>query len=378
MVGTALDRTVDTQGLADRIAALPGVVALREAAERAGVDAYLVGGAVRDALLGAERADLDVAVVGDHLALVDALGGEARVHDRFTTASVATDGGLVDVAATRAESYAHPGALPEVRPAGIREDLARRDFSVNAIAIPVLGPVEPLDPHGGIEDLREGFLRLLHARSLVDDPTRALRGARYAARLDLEPGPHTTALIRNTDLATVSADRVEAELRKLAAEPEARRGFELLDRWGLVALEPEASELIGAVVALVADEPWRSAIGQGDAVLAARDPAIRTSARELANAEPEAPSHAVELARGRPANELAVARALGAEWLDRYLSEWRAVRLEISGRDLLEAGVPEGPAIGAGLGAALRAKLDGELDGREEELRAALAVAGQG
>ena len=98
-------------------------------------------------------------------------------------------------------------------------------------------------------------------------------------------------------------------------------------------------------------------------------------ARELASTEPRRPSEAVERARGRTGVELALARALGAEWLDRYVAEWRAVRLEISGSDLIAEGVAEGPAVGRGLSEALRAKLDGEVRGRSEELRAALVAA---
>jgi tRNA nucleotidyltransferase (CCA-adding enzyme) len=98
-------------------------------------------------------------------------------------------------------------------------------------------------------------------------------------------------------------------------------------------------------------------------------------ARQLASAEPARPSEAVEWARGRSGVELALARALGAEWLDRYVAEWRGVRLEIDGRDLIAEGVAEGPAVGRGLREVLRAKLDGEVHGREEELRAALAAA---
>jgi tRNA nucleotidyltransferase (CCA-adding enzyme) len=96
---------------------------------------------------------------------------------------------------------------------------------------------------------------------------------------------------------------------------------------------------------------------------------------ELAREVPKRPSEAVSLAAGRDPVELVLARALGAGWLDSYLSEWRAVRLAIDGEDLIAAGVSQGPALGRGLKEALRAKLDGEVDGREEELATALAAA---
>jgi tRNA nucleotidyltransferase (CCA-adding enzyme) len=366
---------IDPDGLEARIAALPGVERVRTAARASGLDAYLVGGTVRDALLGFDHVDVDVAVEGDHLALVRELGGEARVHDRFGTAAVFTPDGPVDVAATRAESYPRPGALPEVRPAGIEEDLSRRDFSVNAMALPLRRAVEVIDPHGGLHDLRSGTLRVLHDRSFVDDPTRGLRGARYAGRLDLDIDPRTHELLASADLGTVSEDRVGAELRGLAAEHSARRVFELAAEWGLIDLGPEAGPLIDTVAALVVQEPWAELAGRADAILAVVSGASE-AARSLAEASPPTPAEAVETAHGHLGVDLVVARALGAAWLDRYVTEWRHVRLEISGANLLDAGVPQGPPIGRGLAAALRAKLNGEVSGAADELRLALDAAG--
>ena len=158
------------------------------------------------------------------------------------------------------------------------------------------------------------------------------------------------------------------------------------------------AELAERVGALLAAPPWRGFAPRDAAVLAAAlgekserrragtdwlgkaesaRPAGQPWGRQetLAGAEPQRPSEAVDLAAGRDPVELVLARALGAEWLDRYLAEWRHVGLEIGGADLLAAGVPEGPALGRGLDAALRAKLDGEIAGREEELATALAAA---
>jgi hypothetical protein len=122
-------------------------------------------------------------------------------------------------------------------------------------------------------------------------------------------------------------------------------------------------------------EPWLGVAPRAEAVLAAALGRGVPEARELAAAQPGRPSEAVERARGRTGIELVLGRALGAEWLDRYITEWRVVRLEIDGGDLIAEGVAEGPAVGRGLREALRAKLDGEVHGRGEELRAALAAA---
>ncbi len=364
---------IEPARIPERLSALPGLDRVREAA--ADTPIYLVGGAVRDLLLGRERTDLDVAVEGDAAALGQRLGGEVRTHERFATATVHADGLELDLATARSESYPKPGALPEVRPATLTEDLARRDFTLNAMAVPLAGEPELIDPHGGLADLEHGELRVLHDRSFADDPTRALRAARYAARYGFELEARTEELLRDTDLETVSDDRVEAELRKLAAEPAARRGFELLHEWGLVPVDPGAPELIDAVGRLTAREAWSGVAVRSEAVLAAATGSGLAQARGLAAAEVATPSQAVELARRHDGVTLALARALGAGWLDRYVDEWRDIRLDIDGGDLMKAGIPEGPAIGRGLAAALRAKLDGEASDAEEELRVALDAA---
>jgi tRNA nucleotidyltransferase (CCA-adding enzyme) len=337
---------------------------------------FLVGGAVRDLLLGRDRSDIDLAVIGDAAAVAARLGAEVVEHERFATAKVRLDGHEVDIATARSEAYPHPGALPVVEPAEeIATDLLRRDFTINAMAIPLRGEPELVDPHGGRADLEAGRLRVLHPRSLVDDPTRALRAARYAARFGFEPEPETEALLRAADLASVSAERRQADLLRLAAEPAAARGFELLAEWGLLELRPGGAELADEVARLLSESPWQGVAPRDRAVLAAAlGPA--GAEEELAASRPSRPSQAVELAAARDSVELALARALGAEWLDRYLSEWQRVRLEIDGSDLIAAGVPEGPAVGRGLAVALRRKLDGELSGREQELQAAVEAAG--
>ena len=237
------------------------------------------------------------------------------------------------------------------------------------------GEFELLDPHGGVADLVAALLRLLHERSIADDPTRALRAARYAARLGLEVEQGSLEQIRAADLGTVSEQRREAELRRIAAERRPRAALELLADWGLIELPPAGGDRIDSIVA-----PARRAC-LGRAAAARRRgprgprrgrPARWPSSPALA---PGSPSEAVAAAHGRPAVDLALARVLGAEWLDDYVSRWRQVRAEISGADLLAAGVPEGPGIGRGLAAALQARLDGEAETRDDELRIALDAA---
>jgi tRNA nucleotidyltransferase (CCA-adding enzyme) len=340
-----------------------------------GKPVYLVGGAVRDLLLGQGRTDIDLVVEGDATALASRLGGEVVEHERFATAKARLGEHDVDIATARAETYPHPGALPEVEPtAGIAADLARRDFTINAMAIPLRRDAELIDPHHGRADLESGLLRILHASSFEDDPTRALRAARYAARFGFELEPDTADLLSEVNLDTVSTDRREAELLRLAGETEAARGFALLAEWGLLELPEHGVEVAARVAGLLTEQPWIDVARRDRAILAA---ALGRwgGADALATADPERPSDAMHLAHAASPVELVLARALGAEWLDRYMSEWRSVALEIDGEDLIAAGVPQGPAVGLGLAAALRRKLDGEISGRAQELEVALLAA---
>ena len=397
--------------LLDRVLALP---AARPLVPRLGdvTGVYLVGGAVRDVLLGGTPVDLDLVVEGDTAPLTASLDGDVRVHDRFGTATVVLDGFSYDIARSRRETYSRPGALPEVEPAPLSEDLRRRDFTVNAIAIALTGDRAgelTAAPHA-LEDLEGRRLRVLHDGSFIDDPTRLFRLVRYSSRLGFEIEPHTRALaevpIAAGALGTVSGPRIGAELRLLASEPDPVRALGALADLGLdVAVHPafglagenetlarralmllpddgRTDRLALAVAARGVPAPDLSALLDALAFEAEDRDAIllaATSATDLARAlsAARAPSAVAAAAAGAPAEVVALAGALGAETQARaWLDTLRHVRLAIDGRDLLAAGVPEGPAIGRGLREALAAKLDGRVDGREQELAVALNVAG--
>lgn len=349
---------------------------LAEVAAAAPDPVYLVGGAVRDLLLGRGRVDVDLVVEGDAEALARRLSPEVVSHERFGTVKLMLEGHELDVASARSERYPHPGALPVVEAgADLEADLGRRDFTINAMAIPLHGEPRLIDPFGGQADLAAKQLRILHEDSFADDPTRAIRAARYATRFGFAPEPRTAELLRATDLSTVSADRREAELLRLAGERRAPDGFSLLSDWGLLELRAGGVELAAAVSDLLEEEAWQR-VGERDraVLLAALGPP--GAEEELAREKPERPSEAVEAARYAADAELILARAMGAEWLDRCLAEWRDITLEIDGEDLISAGLSPGPALGHGLKVALQRKLDGEIAGRDEELAAALEAAG--
>ncbi|HSS41839.1 MAG TPA: hypothetical protein VLK37_04730 [Solirubrobacterales bacterium] len=350
----------------------PELEAVREAAQE---PVYLVGGAVRDMLLGHPRADVDLVVEGDAAALAERLGGAAAEHERFGTVKVEVGGHEVDIATARTETYAQPGALPEVAPAAsIEADLGRRDFTINALAIPLAGESRLIDPFGGRGDLEASLLRVLHERSFEDDPTRAIRAARYGSRFGFALEPGTYELLRRADLATVSADRRRAELERLAAEPNGRVGLGLLAGWGLIDLREGGAELMRAVEELLKQPEWAGLVSREQALIAAAL-GPEGAERVLASMPTPRAGEAVEVAERRDPVELILGRALGASWLDRYLTVWSKVELEIDGADLIAAGVPQGPAIGRGLRAAKSKRLEGEVSGREQELAAALEAA---
>jgi tRNA nucleotidyltransferase (CCA-adding enzyme) len=351
---------------------------------------HLVGGAVRDLLLGRRPRELDLVVEGDVDAAAARLGGEVTAHDRFGTARVRADGCAFDLARARSERYPRPGALPEVAPAGLREDLRRRDVTVNAIALGLDGELTTVD--GALEDLAAGVLRVLHERSFLDDPTRLWRVARYAARLGFEVEPRTHALAAAADPATVSGDRLGAELRLALREPdppaalEAARalhpallppGFDPRPRGlaeALALLPPEGRADLLTLAACTAGMDAGALLAWLDAMgfPAAERDLVAAASRWSTGAPLRAartPSQIARAARGAPVEAVALA---GGEGARRWLEDLRHVRLAIDGHDLLAAGVPEGPLLGARLQRVLERKLDGELDGREAELAAAL------
>ncbi|MBN1586666.1 MAG: CCA tRNA nucleotidyltransferase [Candidatus Omnitrophica bacterium] len=170
-----------------------GIVALLKtageiAAER-GESVYLVGGCVRDLLMGSGEVDVDIVVEGDGPQfardLAGKVQGEFQVHQQFGTATVILPGGLrVDVASSRLETYSESAAYPKVKAGSIQDDLARRDFSINAMAVSLMADHwgEILDLHKGQQDLEQGLVRVLHDKSFEDDPSRMLRAIRFLHR----------------------------------------------------------------------------------------------------------------------------------------------------------------------------------------------------
>ena len=375
---------------------------------------YLVGGPVRDFLLGHPVKDLDFAVEGDAPALArrlaGQLGGQVIVHRRFGTATVVRDGvrdgSRVDLVTARREVYPRPGALPLVSPGSIRDDLARRDFSVNALALS-LAEEQPrlLDLHSGTADLNRRLIRTLHPESFADDPTRLLRAVRYEQRLGFQLEPDTEAQVHAAVaqgcLDTVSGDRLRHELERILDEEQPgkvlMRAVELgilpaihpalsrqdcLTRWdeAIAQIAPEGDVQPLAWLAALA---YPLSLGDGEGVIrrlnmpnswaqVARDTVeIRELESEIADPA-QSKSQLCRLLDGRESPAIQVAVGLTdspatRRNLLRYLNEIRQVAPILNGRDLLAIGVPPGPPVGKALAQLRAARLDGRVNNEVEE-----------
>lgn len=412
----------------ERARELPGGAQLLELAAARPERVELIGGAVRDLLLGAVPRELDVVVHGEvgglAGALAAALGGTVTAHEQFGTALVDWPEGRIDLARARAESYPAPGALPSVRPGTPEEDLLRRDFTVNAIAIGLTGEQRGqlrAAPHA-LQDLARGTLRVLHDRSFIDDPTRVLRLARYRARLRFEVEPHTRALAQQAlaagALRSLSGTRLGAEVRLALAEADPLAPLAEMDRLGaleawesgvcfdvqlvraaLQILPGDGDSQLLLVASMLLELMARRREEDNEAAIfgflhdlelpsggaqRAFSAAIVASCAATRLDGSETTSELLDLLEGAPVEGLALAGAMGdMRWgagsytrrvIEDWLSEHRHIRLQITGEDLLAAGLPEGPEIGRRLEKVFAMRMTGILEeGREAELCAALA-----
>jgi tRNA nucleotidyltransferase (CCA-adding enzyme) len=397
------------EGLAPVLEAVAGV-----SGPYAGV--YLVGGTVRDILLGEPSFDVDIVVEGDAVALAaalaDELGGRVRAHAAFGTAVVLYgDDGRVDVVTARSESYSAPAVLPSVEPGSIDDDLRRRDFTINAMAVSLKGEErgQLVDPFDGRSDLEAGRIRVLHERSFVDDPTRILRAIRYEDRYGFRMDDETAALARDCiatgHVGDLSGARLREELIALLEEGDVSHAIPRLAELGaekeihpLIEADAEAVVLFDRLRDLNARYElhvpvWRLGL---EALARKLPPAEigpwldglkvrRRDAEQVEAAIVEGPRIAESLGHGSPAPADIVAAAephapdaplfaLASSDLPElhdYFARLAAIRLEITGADVAELGLGESPRVGEVLGELRRRKLNGELSGRDAELAAA-------
>ena len=394
------------------------------AAER-GVRAFLVGGMVRDLILHRSNEDVDVVVEGDAIGLGKAFaeryGWHHHGHDRFGTAVLKGPGEeRIDLATSRIEHYPYPAALPEVEAGSIRADLFRRDFTINALAVELDGPRfgRLLDPYGGLQDIRNGTIRVLHSLSFVEDPTRLLRAVRFEGELGFRIDPQSERLIRNAvslDLpARLSGHRLFRELRYLFRTRSPAVGVRRLAGLDVLRfVHPRLGEGgDGAVARIEAGEEvlrWHRLLYRAEEPvpwqvltllllwpLSPRElePALKgfelraREAGQMARDRVRAERFAAGLRDGSIPDDdpVAVYEALEALSLEgvlalmavsrdvrvrqavsHYIQHLRGIEPVLSGEDLKAMGVPQGPEVGQWLQALRRARIRGQVHGVQEE-----------
>ena len=409
-------RVVDAVG---RIGGLAQIVDAIDGLAGSHGRSFVVGGAVRDVLLDTDVVDIDISVESPGIdfahELAVALGGRATPHGDFGTATVTFAGQAVDVATTRSEFYAEPGALPTVESAAIESDLFRRDFTINAMAV-ALDPAQRgqlVDPYGGERDLASGTLRVLHNLSFVDDPTRLIRAARYEARYGFELDARSESLARACVelglVRAVSTARIGNELELLLREERGVVGLERLDALGVLAeLHPNLDASAEALAAMQRVEELNAELGADATALRLRFAVLtrrldssdryrwleslqipRRDVETIANAAALPSSLAArssELISVRELHALLSSEPIETVLLaldgveagspaDRairaFITQHRHVRLVIDGNDLAALGLAESPAVGHVLDEVLALKLEGEVTTRDDELAAA-------
>lgn len=369
---------------------------------------FLVGGVVRDLFLGRTNCDLDVVVEGDAIKLAQELAKSSQVkailHHRFGTAKLRFADFSLDIATSRRESYKCPGTLPDVQPGSITDDLLRRDFSVNAMAL-YLTPErfgELIDPYLGQEDINDRLIRILHPNSFRDDATRIFRAIRYEQRLGFKIEQHTANLLRRNlnMIGTISGDRIRHELVLILMEAYPERVLRRAEELGVFAeLHPslKGNGRLSAQFEQARQLDKRSSVyslylcllvyhlsaGENEQLMAqfnfpsklaeATQQTLRLKAQLDCLTKPGIkPSDVYQLLHGYitqavQANMLASQSEAIKQHLHLYLTKLRYMKPLLSGDDVSKLGVPSGPQCGDVLDILLGARLNGEVRTKQDE-----------
>lgn len=392
-------------------------------ADREGFALYLVGGMVRDLWLGVVHVDVDLVVVGDAPAFAALcarhLGWPILTHRRFGTATLSGPGGLkVDIVTARREVYEKPAALPVVIPGSLRDDLFRRDFTINAMAISLNRDSwgELVDPYGGRADLAARRLTVLHSQSFMDDPTRILRAVRFEQRLGFRMDPQTLSWLREAVarrmLGVVHKHRLRDELVLLLKEADPWRAWKRLHdlcglsyiagrlRWqaswrsSFHKIRRRVEGLSRQGTSAVSCKPYLmflalifSSLSKADLRRTMNDFAFSQEERLCVQAyKNRAPVLRRWLCRGDiPASRVfRLCRPLSYEsillfdiidgnpaahrHIERFMRDQQVHRPSLKGEDLLALGVKPGPLLGLILSRLLDARIDGRVRSRTQEL----------
>jgi len=384
-------------------------------AAKQGQRVYLVGGVVRDLLLGYPNFDLDLVVEGDAVKLAQQVAetGQAKLlaHHRFGTAKLRYENYTLDLATARRETYAEPGALPTVTQGTLKDDLLRRDFSINAMAISLAAKDygELVDPYQGKNDLEHRLIRILHPGSFSDDATRILRAVRYEQRLGFELEAQTAQLLKRDIpmLDTISGDRIRHELELIFKEKQPELVIKRLAELGVLPrISPslkgdgwidekfykarrlkKPTQLPSLYFCLLVYSFSEKGIEQFLARLnisaklsrAMRDTLRLKTRLPLLDKPSLKPSEIYYLLReyepvAIQANAIASEPSMAHRYLKLFLTKLRYVRTSLDGEELKRLGISAGPEMGKVLQILHKAKLDGEVRTKADEKKLALSL----
>ncbi len=383
-----------------------------------GLKVYVVGGFVRDLLSGVPSLDVDLVVEGDGPGFAEVLGGalgtRVSFHPKFGTASMSIDGLNLDVVTARSEYYPSPASLPTVEGSSLKQDLYRRDFTINAMAIELDGAEfgNLIDYYGGYRDLQQSEIRTLHNLSFVDDPTRLLRALRFEQRCGFHLEAQTQQLLQNAIgdmvLHRLSRDRLRNEFILVLQEASAGKILARLSglkAWDQILPGVPAQDLENRVrqadsaCAFMADiglwpsgDLWQVrllALLQGMEAEEAEEALqklhferrLMVLAREFLQAENalkgflswegELKKGTVHRVLGRLPREVLAAVLTVPElkpWVQEYLTAWTKVRILVTGKDLKQMNIPPGPLYAKLLASLWDARLEGKVNNEAEEI----------
>jgi tRNA nucleotidyltransferase (CCA-adding enzyme) len=351
---------------------------LRPLAARAaklGLPVYAVGGCVRDWILGAESHDLDLVCEKDPAPLAEfcgkLLGVKPQAFGRFGTLRVVGREWRVDFARSRSEEYPEPASLPRVRPASLREDLFRRDFTINAMAARVGSEKtgKLVDPYGGLKDLKAKVLRVLHPASFRDDPTRVLRAARFLCRFGLAPAPgllvKARAALKAGHAARLSRHRLAQELLRVLGEKDPACPLDRLEEWGYLALIHPGLGRPSRALSEPLERLGALALGLG---LEEGLKFLRSLPLERPAAQAIQEALKLAAAKASPRGELSATASRLIEAAIPGLPKSALRPLWLNGADIKALGIAEGRRYSDILDEAAAAQWKGEISSREEAL----------
>ncbi len=349
-----------------------------EIAEKEKIKVYLVGGPVRDFIMKNEIKDIDICVEGNGISFAKILkkyfNCGLKTYSEFNTATLFLAHFSIDIATSRKETYPYPTSLPVVENGDIFTDLARRDFTINSIALSLDKKRGFIDPFSGRDDIKKGLVRVLHKKSFIDDPTRIFRAIRFKQRFDFRLEKETKKLLKQSIriINKLSPERIRTEIMLLLKEQKKEEIFSQLYKLGvldIIKLKPPQPGVSTSLFALIDPDKMPDFLTKSERQIA--QGILKISLKEDLLKKAEKPSQIYQILFGIPEESLVFRmnqKPVIKGKIKEFLNVYNKVKLEITGRDLEKLGIKKGPIYKELLTKTLLAKLDGKIKGKQVHL----------